>query len=404
MSYRSNPNLPCGERRCLPLRPKNLRISSPSLDDNLYHQLNRLAQLGYSTGPIPIPPLRHACEFMGPEKSPEEMRKEIKVFQEDAKVHIGGSALGGVKMEKDLEMFHQSLDLITPKPPKPHVTSGREVSEERKIMGPETFLERRAAKMKVDREVNMRLHGNRSSVYPGIGSAEESQHTDERLRADESRGVASIACANIDAYGVLEEANMPQMESFEVTRPPWSRDTPCNHRKPCNNVWPGCMNSEFFGFGDFAPELAVEDRRKQVDMAKGNAKSGDLIKGAKETVGELAGSDREVDMSRIIGGETGEGEAKKDRLNEKSRTKNEDEWEGDDTEEMEKERTVEDTREDYIHVVQSNFSAECDGNRKTKEQLALFDHLSRPHNPKSKWILVNEFAEDGEEFVFVEKE
>lgn len=334
------------------------------------------------------------------------MREEIKVPQEDTKVRIaGGSALGGVKMEKDLEIFHQSLDLITPKPPKPHVTSERKASKEKKTMGPETFLERRAAKMKVDREVNMRLHGNRSSIYPDIGSAEESQHKDERLRTDENRGVTSILYANIDVYGALEEANMPEMESFEVTRPPWSRDTPCNHRKPCNNVWPGCMNSEFFGFGDFAPELAVEDRRRQVEMAKGNAKtSGELLKGAKEMEGELAGSDREVDMSRIIrGGETeGEGEAKKDKPNEKSREKNEDEWEEDDTEE--KERTVEDTREDYIHVIQSNISAECDGNRKTKEQLALFDHPSRPHNPKSKWILVNEFAEDWEEFVFVEKE
>lgn len=348
------------------------------------------------------------------------MRKEIKGFQEDhSKDRIaGGSALGEVKMEKGLEMFHQSLDLITPKPPKPkanqvhplHVTLEREVSEEREIMGPETFLERRAAKMKVDRQANMRLRGNRSSVYAGIGST-ENQHTDERLRADENRGVASILCTNIDAYEALEEANMPQMESFEVARPPWSRNTACNHRKPCNNIWPGCMNSEFFGSKDFSPDLAVEDR-SQVERTKGNAKtSGESIKGVKEMVGKLAGSDREVDMRRMIRNdetEEGECEAKKDRLNEKSRAMHEDEWEEEGTEEMEKDGTVEDTREDYIHVIQSNVSAECDGNRKTKEQLALLDHLSqqmpRPHNPKSKWILVNEFAEDGEEFVFVEKE
>lgn len=425
MSYSSTLNPFHGERRCLPLRHKNLRISPPSFNDDVYHELKRIAQLEYSTDHMPNPPLRYDCEFMGPERSAEEMtRREIKAFREGGgKAHIAeGSALGRVKMERGLEMFHQSLDLATAGNPEPrenqihppHITLGREASEEeRKGMGPETFLERRAAKMKADREVNMRLHGNLNRVYTGINSA-QNQH--ERLRADERRGVDSILCANIDAYEeALEEANMPRMENLGVAQPPWSVDTPCGHRKPCNNVRPGCM-SGFFGSRGLFPDLAVESRRRQVEMAKGNLKLSEELK-----KGELAGKSKEVDKNRMAreertngGEEDGRGEVKMDKLNEgspqseKSGARHEDECEGEDTEEAERKGTVEDTREDYVHVIQSNLLAECDGNRRTKEQLALLDHLSqqtpRPHNPKSKWILVNQIAEDGEEFVFVEKD
>lgn len=383
---------------------------------------------------MPNPPLRHDCEPIGPEKSAEDIiREEIRAFQESEANprRAGGSTLARAKMRKDLEMFHHNLDFAPLKAPQARVDqtcplriiSGRDIREEEgKGKGLKTFLERHAAKMKVDREANMRLHANLNGIYAGVRSAEENMQADKRLRAHDRWGLASILGADIDTHE--EEASMPQMERFEVTRPPLNRGTPCNHVNPCNNIWPDCMNSGFFGSKGFSIECAGKDKRRQTEMANGNGNGmmGEDVANwmKKQMVEELMENNKEVDNEsrglkrEVTEEEEEEEEARKDELNEKVKESLRPEKLGaqyEDEEENTDEAGIEGAEEyirDYIRVAQSNIPMGCDGYQRTNEPLSLFDHQSQqtpyPHNPKSKWIIVNDFVEEREEFVFVEND
>lgn len=180
------------------------------------------------------------------------------------------------------------------------------------------------------------------------------------------------------------------------------------------------MSRGYFDFREFAPGFAEGDKRRQTEVAKGNGEMREeLANGAKkQTVKQLTGNNKEMDSKsgELEGEVTKEGEVKKeeeakgDKLSKKVKeglqpgVKHERGSEEKDTDEVGVERAGEDTR-DYIHV---NILMECDGYRRTNEQLPLLDHRSQqslhPHNLKSKWVIVNDFVEDGEEFVFVEKD
>lgn len=398
MSSRNNINLPhCGERCCLPLRPTNLRISSPSP----YHELNRLAQLEYATGHVRNPPPSHSYEFSRSEKSVEgTIHEGVKAFEkgEAKSCGAGGGAIAGAKMKKGPEMFHQSLGLIpTTSQARAdqicplHVTSRREASEEeRRKKDLETFLGRRLAKVKVDHEVNMGLHGNLNGVYAGINSAENRQ-ADGWLGTDETRGVAGIPGANTGIRG--QELDMPRVEISDMALPSSSCGTPCNHGKSCNHVWPGCMNSGFFGFRDLAPGSISKDRGGQADMTADEV--GSKSRWLKM---EVAKKEKKQEEGEEKTNEVGVKEEQNEKMRESQlRVKHEDEWEEEDTKEAGKENK-EEGRGDYIHV---EAPTECDG---IDGQFTLLDHQTPyPRNPKSKWIIVNDFVEDGEEFVFVEK-
>lgn len=420
---------------CLHRRPKNFIQSTRN---RLYH----IAQPEYATHRMPNPPVRHDCELMEPEKSTEDvMREEIKAFQkgEINARRAGESALVGTKMEKDLEMFHQSLGFTPPKVPQTRADQiyplrvtleSDPLEEERKDKDLKTLLERRAAKTKMDCEANMRPHSNLNGIYAGVGSGEGNQQADERLRAHEEWGrvhgrwgVARFLGANIDTHE--EEANIPQIERFDVARPPSSRSIPCNHVKPFNHTWPGYMSNGYLDFRGFSPEFAEGDKRRQMEVAKGDGEMGEESKNEvkKQMVKELTDNNREIDSKSgelkrevIKEGEAKrkKEEAKEDKLSKKAKeslqpeklgVRHENELKEEDTDEVGVERAGEDTR-DYIHVV--NILMECDGYRRTNEQLPFLDHRSQqtphPHNLKSKWIIVNDFVEDGEEFVFVEKD
>lgn len=394
-------------------------MSSKSCPANFIHsnrkRLHHLAQPEHVTDCMQNPPLRHDGRLFRPHKLAEDiMREEIKA---------GGSVLVGTTTEKGLEIFHQSLGSTPPKAPQTRedqiyplqvALGGDTLEEERKKKDLKTLLQRRATKMKVDREVNMRLHANLNGIYCGFGSGEDSQQAGERLRAHERWGVAGLLGANIDTHE--EEANIPQMERFDVARPPSSRCIPCNHARSYNRIWRDYMNKDF---REFAPEPAEGEKRRQTEVAKGDGKMGEeLANGVKKQMVErLTDNNKEMDsksggLKREV---TKEGEAKKNKeakgkLNKKVKeslqpeelgVKHENGLEEEYTDEV---GVGEDTR-DYTHA-----ATECDGYRRTNEQLHVspLDHQSQqslhPHNLKSKWVIVNDFAEDGEEFVFVEKD
>lgn len=402
-------------------------MPSPSRD-NVYHEPSHIAQLQSTTRRMPNPHLRHDREPIGPEKSAEDIiREEIRAFQESEANprRAGGSTLARAKMRKDHEMFHHNLD-FTPQARVDQtcplrIISERDIREEGKGKGLKTFLERHAAKMKVDREANMRLHANLNDIYTGVSSAEENMQADEKLRAHDRWGLASILGGDIDTHE--EEASMPQMERFEVTRPPLNRGTPCNRVKSCNHIWPDCMNSGFFGSKGFSIEFAGKDEGRQTKMANGNGNGNgmmgeDVANGMKkQMVEELMENNKEVDnesrgLKREVMEAEEEEEAKKDELSEKVKESLRPEKLGaqyEDEEEDTDEARIEGAEEyirGYIRVAQSNIPMGCDGYQRTNEPSSLSDHQSQqtpyPHNPKSKWIIVNDFVEDREEFVFVE--
>lgn len=351
------------------------------------------------------------------------MCEEIKPFRKDETkaCGAGGSVLVGTTTEKGLEIFHQFLGFTPPKAPQTRedqtyplqvALEGDTLEEERKEKDLKTLLERRATKMKADREVNMRLHHNLNGIYAGFGSGEDSQQAGERLRTHERWGVAGLLGANTDTHE--EEANIPRMERFDVARPPSSRCIPCNHAKSHNCIWRDYTNKDF---REPVPEPAERDKRRQTEVAKGDGKMDEeLANGVKKQMVErLTDNNKEIDSkSGVLKSEVAkEGEAKKNKevkgkLNKKVKESLQPEELGVEHENGSEEEYTdevgvgEDTR-DYTHA-----ATECDGYRRTNEQLPLLGHQSQqslhPHNLKSKWIIVNDFVEDGEEFVFVEKD